>query len=262
LPIAAFRYATIRYRAFIPNVEDIGDSDNSDGRFRYEFKNEGKWSLEFSADGHAPYRTAKLNLSKGEKRDLGTIRLGEGGVLEGRVVDAQGLPVPYTRINILSPKLETNDDEPFTGRDGSFRIKGISPGMYMVFAVSPSHPVGMTKGVLVREAETTRVEVKFAASAPLEVVVKREDGQPLTGAKLFWSFPEIAPLNSKLVGNKIPPGYGDNESNSAGRIFQHALPSGPVTLFLEKNGFTPVTRQVQLKPGKRTRVEITMSRKK
>ena len=35
----------------------------------------------------------------------------------------------------------------------------------MVFAVSPAHPVGMTKGVLIREAEVTQTEVKLV-SAP------------------------------------------------------------------------------------------------
>ena len=69
------------------------------------------------------------------------------------------------------------------------------------------------------------------------------DGAPLKGAELYWSFPEIAPLTSKMVGDKIPPGYGDNEADDEGRIFQHSLPAGPVTLFIEANGFTPVTRR-------------------
>ncbi|MHC4937543.1 MAG: carboxypeptidase regulatory-like domain-containing protein [Planctomycetota bacterium] len=262
LPIRSFQYATIRYRAFIPNVDDVGTSDDREGSFRFEFKQEGKWALEFSAKGHAPFRTGKLDLKKGEEHDLGTIRLGEGGTIEGRVVDAQGAPVPHTRINILSPKLETNDEEPFTGRDGGFRISGVSPGLYMVFAVSPRHPIGMVKNILVKEAQTTRAEVRFAAPGPLEVIVKREDGNPLRGAKLFWSFPEIAPLTSKLVRNKIPPGHGDHRSDAEGRIFQHALPAGPVTLFIEAHGFMPVRRQVRLAPGKKTRIEISMTPKK
>jgi len=262
LPLDEFQYSTIRYRGFLPNFDDVGQRKSRQGLFRFEFAEEGSWAVEFRAKGHASFRTPKIELKKGEEHDLGTIRLGDGGVIEGRVVDAQGIPVPYTRINILSPKLETNEDEPYTGSDGSFRVRGVSPGLYIVFAVSPRHPIGMVKNVLVREGETARVEVKFAEAAPLEVIVRGEDGRPLKGAELFWSFPEIAPLTSKMVRGKIPPGYGDNVSDDAGRILQHALPAGAITLFVEAKGFTPTTRQVQLDAGKSTRVEIALSAKK
>jgi hypothetical protein len=236
--------------------------NDDDGLFRFEFDREGTWAIEYSAEGHANFRTGKLTMKKGEKRDLGTIRLGDGATLAGQVVDAQGVPVPYARINILSLKMETNRNEPFTGRDGRFVAPRIAPGMYMAFAVSPAHPIGIAKNIRLMDGKTTETKIQFASSAPLEVFVKGADGSPLKGARLYWSFQEIAPLTSKMVSNKIPPGYGSNVSGENGRILQHALPAGPVMLFLEANGFTPISKSVKLTPGETTRIEISMTPKK
>jgi len=261
-PLRQFRHGLIRYRMLLPQSVDTGETDNAQGKFRLEFPQDGSWAIEFQADGHASYRTPRLSLKKGEIKDLGTIRLGEGGTLVGIVKDANGLPVPYTRINILSPKFETNKDEPFTGREGRFRIPSISPGLYNVFAISPRHPIAFVRNVNVREGQTTEVEVKFERPAPLEIRVRDESGSPIEGAKLSFTFPAIAPLSSKLFRNKIPPGYGSHISDAEGSIFQHSLPAGPVTLTVEAPGFTPVTRQLRLSPGENKRLEITLAPKK
>ncbi|MEM8885588.1 MAG: carboxypeptidase-like regulatory domain-containing protein [Planctomycetota bacterium] len=261
-PLDNFAFGIISYRGFLPTDADLGSLANVGGKFRYEFESDGKFAVEFKAPGHAPFRTPKFDLKKGDEKDLGVIRLGGGGRIEGRVVDAQGAPVPFTRINILSPKFETNEEEPYTGRDGAFAVEDVTPGMYIVFAISPEHPIGMTKNVFVQPGKTAKVEVRFPESGPLEVIVTGDDGRPLKGAKLFWSFPEIAPLTTKAVQHKIPPGYGDNVADGAGRIRQNSLPAGPVSLLVEANGFTPVTRSLRITPGKTARLEISMTRKK
>ncbi|MHC4954496.1 MAG: carboxypeptidase-like regulatory domain-containing protein [Planctomycetota bacterium] len=261
-PIRSIRYGLIRYRMLIPRFATAGAMENREGRFRTELRHEGSWAVEFQADGHASYRTPSFSLKKGESKDLGTIRLGEGATLVGQVRDAQGLPVPYTRVNILSPKFETNDNEPYTGRDGRFRIPSISPGLYNIFAVSPRHPVGMVRNVNLFEGKTTEVEVRFVRPAPLEITVRNPNGQPIEGARLSWSFPAIAPLSSELFRDKIPPGYGSYKSDASGVIYQHSLPAGPVTLSIEAQGFTAVTKQVRLVAGKKSRVEFTLTPKK
>jgi hypothetical protein len=45
-------------------------------------------------------------------------------------------------------------------------------------------------------------------------------------------------------------------------IYQHSLPAGPVTLSIEAQGFTAVTKQVRLVAGKKSRVEFTLTPKK
>ena len=62
----------------------------------------------------------------GGRIDGFTCAAGTGGTIAGKVLDAQQRPVPYTRINILNEKLQTNDDEPFTDFDGRFGSTGRS----------------------------------------------------------------------------------------------------------------------------------------
>jgi len=261
-PIRKIRYGLIRYRLLIPQFATSGEIENREGKVRLEFGQQGSFAVEFQADGHASYRTPRMSLKKGETKNLGTIRLGEGATLVGIVKDAHGLPVPYTRINILSPKFETNDNEPFTGRDGRFKIPSISPGLYNVFAISPRHPIGFVRNINLREGQTNEVEVRFVRPAPLEILVRDPGGSPIQGARLSFTFPAIAPLSSKLFRSKIPPGYGSHISDAEGRIFQHSLPAGPVTLSVEAQGFTAVTKQLRLPAGEKTRMEFTLSPKK
>ena len=260
-PIRNIRFGLIRFRMLLPRFVNAGQTQDPEGKFRVELDQEGSWAIDFQADGHAPYRTPRFSLKKGETKDLGTIRLGSGATLVGQVRDAQGMAVPYARINVLSPKFETNDNEPFTGRDGRFRIEGIAPGLYTVFAVSPRHPIGMVRNLSLREDEEREVEIRFVRSAPLELIVKDDSGQPIAGADLSWSFPAIAPLSSRLFRDKIPPGYGSHKSDATGRIFQHSLPAGPVALAITAQGFKTVAKQVRLTAGETKRIEIEMVKK-
>jgi hypothetical protein len=91
--------------------------------------------------------------------------------------------------------------------------------------------------------------------------VRDESASPIADAKLSFTFPAIAPLSSRLFRDKIPPGYGSHVSDAEGRIFQHSLPAGPVTLTIVAVGFTPVTKQMRLAPGENKRLEITLARK-
>lgn len=258
LPLKEFDASFLRYKLFIPS--DPESDSCKDGEFRYETDQPGTWQVDVSADGLASHRTDRFSLAAGEVKDLGTIRLGPGGTIAGTVLDSQQRPVPYARINILNEKFQTNDDEPYTDLEGRFEVKGVSPGPFTVFAVSPRHPLGMVRGVEVREGERTDVQVVFVEPAPLTIDVRDPSGQPVEGAALDFSFPAVAPLTSKFFRGKIPPGYGSHKSDAAGTILQPCLPPGEVTIMIEAEGFEPVTKKLELKPGEPNRVEIRLSR--
>jgi len=255
-PLPEFSATFLRYTFLIPTDTEF-ESFNG-GALRWETDEPGTWQVDVSADGYASHRTERFSLAAGETKDLGTIRLGPGGTIAGIVRDAQGQPVPYSRINILNDKLQTNDDEPFTDLEGRFAVPSVSPGLYNVFAVSPRHPLGFVRGIVVREGERTEVEVVFARPAPLTIDVRDASGQPVEGASLSFTFPAVAPLTSKLFRSKIPPGYGSPESDGAGMIVQPCLPPGEVAITIEREGFEPVTKKLDLKPGEANRVEIRL----
>lgn len=257
-PLKEFEATFLRYKFFVPSDTDFESYQGPEGTFRYETDEPGTWQVDVSATGYAAHRTDRFSLEAGEVKDVGTIKLGPGGTIAGRVLDAQQRPVPYTRVNILNEKLQTNDDEPYTDLDGRFEVPGVSPGLFTVFAVSPSHPLGMVRGVEVREGERTDVQITFVRPAPLTIEVRDPSGQPVQGAALDFTFPAVAPLTSKYFRSKIPPGYGSHQSNAEGTIFQPCLPPGEVTITIEAAGFDPVTKKLELKPGETNSVEVVL----
>ncbi len=260
-PIRSGRLAFLRYKLFFPSGSTGSMFHNDKGRFRGDLE-PGTWAVEIDADGFAAHRTDRFEVKKGKTVDLGTIKLGEPGRIWGTVVDAQGQPVAYARINIMNQKLQTNDKEPFTDIEGRFFVRGISPGTYTVFAVSPRHPIGMVRGIEVKQGRTKEIAVRFLQSAPLTVVVVDPGGRPIPGAELAFTFPAIAPLTSKLFRDKIPPGYGSHVANEAGLIYQHSLPPGKVTITIEAEGFEPRTKKLRLREGEANRVELRLRRKR
>ncbi len=257
-PLAQVRLGFLRYKFFVPVDTHRRQGTDADGRFFVELDDAGTYQVDATADGLASVRTDKFTVKQGAIHDVGTLRLGEGGTIAGQVVDAQGVPVPYTRINILDTKLQTNRLEPFTDQEGRFSLSGVSPGRYTVFAVSPRHPLGLIRGIDVVEAETTDVNVRFVQPSPLTVTVRGVGNRPLEGAKLWWTFPDIAPLTSKLAQHKIPPGYGNHVAGADGLISQPSLPPGEVTISVEAKGYNTVTRKVHLAAGEENRVEIRL----
>jgi protocatechuate 3,4-dioxygenase beta subunit len=257
-PLPKFEATFIRYKFFLPAGNEM--TWGVEGRLRRELDDPGTWQVDISAAGHAPHRTDRFTLKAGATKDLGTLRLGEGGTIAGTVRDAQSRPVPYTRINILNAKFQTNDDEPFTDQEGNFQLKGISPGTYTVFAISPRHPLVMVPGVKVREGKRAHVDLEFVPPAPLTIAVTGAGGEPIPGAQLSFTFPAIAPLHSKLFRNKIPPGYGSYKADAEGVIHQYCLPPGEVTITIEAGGHQPKTKKLELKSGEANRVRIRLRR--
>ena len=63
------------------------------------------------------------------------IVLAEGGVLVGRVVDAQGQPIPMAPVSLRTSGKEIA--RPHTDQDGRFKVSSLKGGIYEV--VSPGH---------------------------------------------------------------------------------------------------------------------------
>ena len=182
-------------------------------------------------------------------------------VFAGTVRDHAGRPVRWAKIHLLSPKLETNFGAPMTDKRGRYEVKGLAPGKYTLFAVSPRHPLAMVRNIAIEENRATEVDVSFAASAPITLRVVDEQSQPVAGAKLIWSFDAIKPLDSSMVRGREPPGYGSNIAGADGVIKKPYFPAGPVYLKIEAKGFETKRHTVELEPGQPKEVEIRLARK-
>ncbi|MFB3065401.1 MAG: carboxypeptidase regulatory-like domain-containing protein, partial [Planctomycetota bacterium] len=260
-PVRSFQASFIRYKWFVPDDTSTYHIESDVGSFKGEVTEPGTWAVEIRAPGHATLRTKTFQLKKGGTVDLGTIELGSGGTISGVVRDAQGRPVPYARIHILDQAFKTNDQAPFTDVDGMFEVRGISPGKYSVFAVSPRHPLGILRGVAVENDKRTAADFQLLLASPLTVTVLDPSGDPLEGVDLSYTFAAVAPLNSKLFRGYEPPGWGLHRTDSRGRILKPSLPAGAVRIILNKAGFVQLSETVTLEAGKPNEVTLTMKRR-
>ncbi|MHC4958455.1 MAG: hypothetical protein ACYTGN_08760 [Planctomycetota bacterium] len=99
-----------------------------------------------------------------------------------------------------------------------------------------------------RESGRTRVDLQTTGSAPLTIRVVDPQDQPVAGAELVWTFPAIKPLDSSMVGDREPPGFGSNIANAEGVIRKPFFPEGAVELRIDAEGFKTVRKTVTLAP--------------
>ena len=260
-PILNYDVRFLRYKMFMPADSERSQVESEDGRFSYEVSEAGTWAVEIEAEGHAKFRTKPRALNKGGTLDMGDVRLGEAATIHGTVRDMQSRAVQFVRVHMLSPKMETNWDAPYTDKHGRYEIGNVSPGRYSLFAVSPRHPLGILRGVEIVEGERKQVDFTLSASTPLTVTVFDERGNPLHGAEMVWTFDAIKPIDSSMVRGREPPGYGSNIADADGVIKKPYFPAGPVDLKIEAEGFVTAKHTVELEPGQPKAVEIRLARK-
>ena len=194
-------------------------------------------------------------------KDVGTLKLGDGGRLRAAITDFGGAPVPYAQVHILGSKLESRWDSPYTDLDGRVEFERVAPGTYTVFVVSPHHPLRIERNVQILEGRTKNLRLAFPRSSPLRITVLDPSRVPVQGAKLIYTFQEILPFTSEHVGDYEPPAYGSNLSDADGVIFKPHAPAMRVTLRIVAEGFAQETRTVRLKGGEETRIEFRLKRK-
>jgi protocatechuate 3,4-dioxygenase beta subunit len=124
--------------------ENGGGSAGPDGRFAFELP-PGDYNVEVSADAYA---MVERDLSVGESGASAIrLELSRGLVLEGKVVDTTGRPVPGAQV---FPS--TGDSKAWLGmavsmEDGSFRLEHLLPRPYTLATGSPSTGFAIRSGV-------------------------------------------------------------------------------------------------------------------
>jgi hypothetical protein len=127
----------------------FGTSSDSGGRFAMKDLEPGTYNLEVSRTGfvttqygsRAPSRPGTpLTLTAGQKvKDL-VVRLAPHGVVVGRILDADGDPVPSSIIQLLKLQYTAGKRQPATAGTattndlGEYRVSGLTPGKYYVSA--------------------------------------------------------------------------------------------------------------------------------
>jgi len=167
---------------------------DEEGRYSVEHLSPGAYVVLFHGDVEAGaslipnYRPVFVEEGAIEHVDF----LAAGATLQGRVVDGEGRPEPLANLHLMRLGLGYDDWRGETAdEDGAFRLSGLEPGEYAVYAGLAERSGLLETLTLTRGEEVTREFVLEGLS--LDVLVTDRDSRlPLPGATLML-FPTHEP---------------------------------------------------------------------
>ena len=87
------------------------------------------------------YSSASLSIAAGQDVTGLLFRMLPAGVIQGKIVDEDGDPVPGAQVTAASPTSRNNVANAQTNDLGEYRIAGLTGGEYLVVAVASQRPV-------------------------------------------------------------------------------------------------------------------------
>jgi protocatechuate 3,4-dioxygenase beta subunit len=215
-------------------------------------------TLTIEAEEIPPRVLTAIEVPSGQVTDLGTIWLGEGGALEGIVVDGAGRPVARASLSVhaglgsmldlmsdFMEKIGRLDEEETplargeTGRDGRFRIEGLGPGPCALLVRAAG---------FVQKTEKVVVTPDGAAGGPLRIVLA--PGRSVAGVVVDQDGAGIDGARIALVREQDPEAffYGRvfGETGAGGRFRIDSLPgAGTLTAIVAARGFPTTLGKVE-----------------
>ena len=211
--------AEARVFAARPNADGAGVTgaeSGADGRFAMEVE-PGDIRLRVRASGYAE-GGLDLNVGQGGLNDV-RLELVKGEALEGRVVDAQGRPVPGLPVTAMSAGPREGRSTGFTNTlaDGTFRLEGVANKPHAVLAGSPRAGYAFRPSAAPGARD---VVLTLQPGGKVQVQVVGPGGEPVDGATVSLE---------SLGGVPAFMPFGNPTTNSQG-VAELDLPSGTVEL--------------------------------
>ncbi|MEL6903878.1 MAG: carboxypeptidase regulatory-like domain-containing protein [Planctomycetota bacterium] len=204
-----------------------------DGRFVFRAVPVGRaLFIETEEDELARHFTEDVTPVAGERVRV-DLALFEGGVVRGRIVDAQGAPIAGADVTSLGRSFFGNPTEDLgdakTEEDGTFEIVRVTPGKVWVNVKCDGYPDDLSEPFEVENGRVLDVgTIELDPGLALAGVVRFDDGEPAVGAELALS-PD---LSENLAGSPVDPRTytgADEEATTddGGRFVLAGLGEGP-----------------------------------
>ncbi|HUR19189.1 MAG TPA: carboxypeptidase-like regulatory domain-containing protein [Vicinamibacterales bacterium] len=142
---------------------------DDEGRFVFTLLPAGRYTVNATKTGYvtiaygakAPGRAGTpIQLSDGQKLETKSMSLPKGGVVTGTVLDEHGEPAPGTRVLAMRQVIRTGQKSlESAGNDttddrGQYRIYGLLPGQFVVYAQPRNQGVGGLQASIATEIES------------------------------------------------------------------------------------------------------------
>ncbi|MEQ9324940.1 MAG: carboxypeptidase regulatory-like domain-containing protein, partial [Polyangiaceae bacterium] len=192
-----------------------------DGTFVVDDLDAGRYDVVAQADGYA-----EAMVSAAVPGPDVTLTLVPGVSLFGRVTDAEGAPLPSFAV-VVTRKLHalashTVAVEQALDPEGAYEVPHLGPGEYLVFAVAPGASRSKAEPVTLA-ADDVRLDFALPSAGTLAgIVVEREGGAPIAGAKVS--------LESNLVGDLQLAGSAFTDDEGAFTL--NGMPDVPTSILV------------------------------
>lgn len=172
------------------NVSSRGEAiSGDDGAFQIDGLQSGAYQM--SVEDVPCYRATKVNRVAADDMNV-LIELAQRASVSGRVIDANGKPVPSfaatgRRISAGQGKTlyENMDDKTVIegSADGSFQLCNFDPGTYEIMVTSPGHAPGFSEKFTVEQnSSVPNLVVRLGSGGSMRGRVVDSSGNPIQGA--------------------------------------------------------------------------------
>lgn len=172
---------------------------DDEGRFVFTLLPAGRYTINASKAGYVniaygakgPGRAGTpIQLADGQKLDSKPMSLPKGGVVTGIVLDENGEPAPGTPVRAMRQVIRTGEKRlESAGTDttddrGMYRVYGLQPGQYVVYAQPRNQGVGGLQASIATEIEAAVQQMTQMMGAGAAGQAGRGGGQAGRGAQL------------------------------------------------------------------------------
>jgi protocatechuate 3,4-dioxygenase beta subunit len=227
----------------------IGATTGDDGTFAFaSVPKAGDWTLTVASEALGEARLAGIVVAARETTDVGVVYLAPKFGVPGVVVDERGAPIAGAAVVVMEtrekkgfdeagmirelPRPVTPAQESQSGTDGRFRLTGLPPGTYLVYAKEPGFASAVATYVTVAPTASLPVRLVLADAYRVAGRVVRADagsvgGIPVVAVSLsaVVTSPDAARATKVLATTDAEGGFA-LDGLGAGKWWIYAAPPG------------------------------------
>ncbi|MFO0590200.1 MAG: carboxypeptidase-like regulatory domain-containing protein [Polyangiaceae bacterium] len=225
-PLTGARVAATTFQ-MAGNQSSVIAAAESDSVGRFElFLPDGTYYLNVSKKGYGP------SIAMAHAGEEVGIVLRASGVVEGRVLDDKGQPVPKFTIDVIGPGADDMAaaapfaTRTFEGPDGSYRLDEIPRQGVFLRATAPGLAPAVSSLVSVAEGKTEKVDLTLTHGCAMSGIVTDTDGTPLNEVYVDAELRRAA----GVIGDSSVDAQSQAESDEGGRFTLSNVPVGDVVI--------------------------------
>lgn len=238
--------AEVQVGGHVPQVATTGQG----GGFSVEVE-AGQYTVSARRGDEAGSLDKPVSVAAGKTvRDI-RVKLGQGAVLEGRVVArSTGAVVSGAHVDVSPYGSNGDSGRAVTDDSGHFSVGGLAPGSYDLVVSAPGFSTVQRRALTVASGDRFPVEIQLSGTGAVEGQVKDSAGQPLQGVQV---------AGGSSWGGSLGDTMAQSRTDADGHYRIEGLAAGALLLSAMRQGATLGARQrVEVTEGGTARADFTL----